>query len=376
MRGMRGQFNIEDRYRHYEVLEAPEYAEGDETYELAFLTQQGFTPERSFVVSSNSDAAAVCIEGIRVSSNLPGFGRGLCSLLSVRRNKKLRTTVSRSSLEVDDEYSRISEICATLLFQHVSHEVDKISEKTGRPLPQASTAGRWISNSLFSSVEEERGKARDFLRKAYKNLPLVVIEKRNVSGNTPLFLRELISHKELEEILEFWTVESRLAYSLSYMSRDLGRELSLNDFLGTLVPDLQNSYINPIVSDSQLFSSEIISSHTVSVAEFSRLNQQTVLRWARKKVGDKDLFHSITEENSIERMVDLMDSMGLSIQSGYRSVRSYDYVKDLVGEARRLIVAPVRGDVEGVFGVNTRMVKLCLGRRACLQKIFHFFKNR
>jgi hypothetical protein len=244
-------------------------------YDLAFVVEKGFYPERSFVVSTQKVRTAVCIDGIRADRHLPGFSEALCALLSVRDNKKFRTTVSRESLEVDEEYLTVSKLCATALFDHVRNEVRRISAIEGHPLLQASTAGRWVYRSL---VGQSNSETRKTLRLLYEDLPLVVVERTNRDEGVPEE-RTLLSLNEVRALPQLWTIEWRTVDYLGVISRDLGRELNISNFLGTLVPDLYDSRMDTIVVDAQAFSSDLIDSHSIVVAEFSKRHQRTVLRW-------------------------------------------------------------------------------------------------
>jgi hypothetical protein len=96
------------------------------TCELAIGVLSGYYPERSFALLERYAVPRVCIEGIRVAESLPGFGNaqsgGISALLSVRGSRTFRTTVSRSGLEVDDEYDNIAKLCGDMLFDHIRDE--------------------------------------------------------------------------------------------------------------------------------------------------------------------------------------------------------------------------------------------------------------
>jgi hypothetical protein len=123
---------------------------GSGSYDLAFLVQKGFFPERSFTTTDGRLQTVVCIEGIRVADHIPGFGgRGpLSAILSVRGTRSFRTTVSRSGLEQDEEYDKVGVVCADMLFEHIRSEVQRIAEQPGRPLSQASSAAKWLTAEL------------------------------------------------------------------------------------------------------------------------------------------------------------------------------------------------------------------------------------
>ena len=187
---------------------------------MAFVVNRGYFPERSFVLkdsrltTSGPTHAAVCIEGIRADWHLPGFSRGFCALLSVRNNKKFRTTVSRQNLEVDEEYGRIAKLCARSLFTHVESEVERISTLDGHPLLGASTAGRIVLNSLLHPATME---VKDVINNLSRKLRLVVVE--SIKAEQPsLENRNLLSINDVQLMSHFWTIESRAADYLGIIS--------------------------------------------------------------------------------------------------------------------------------------------------------------
>lgn len=87
---------------------------------------------------------------------------------------------------------------------------------------------------------------------------------------------------------EFWTIESRLVDSLGTISRDLGRELSLNEFLIALAPDFKKLQYSPLIPDAQLFAAIFYKSHKPQKAEFSVQHQQAAVKWVRF-MGDESM---------------------------------------------------------------------------------------
>lgn len=335
----------------YEILKLP-YIEGNEKYELAFAVRKGFTPEKNFIsMSMGKPAPAVCIEGIRADNALPGFTMGLCALLSSRGNKRFRTTVSRTNLEEDEEYIRVGEICTKLLFDHLENEVNRISEQKGKPLSQASTAGLWIYKSLSKTINDQR--LRNYADSRYSRLPVLVIEIMESEGSRIKTSRKLISPEQLNKMDRFWTIESRLVDYIGFMSRDLGRELSLNEFLGTLAPEFQDSRITPVVSDAHQFGHLILSSHTVANVEFSREHQQTLVEWRLKKdhvrdaTGISDLVSIIGDPLSKK----LWEKIDIILSKRARRGGLYPQINATV-------IAPLKGDMTKVWGINTRVITI------------------
>ena len=247
------------------------------TYDLAFAVRTGYFPERAFVVNERKSASGVCIEGIRADWHLPGFTPGLWAVLSVRGNRRFRTTVSRQSLEVDEEYERVAELCATALFGHIRDEVQRISAFPGSPLSQASTAGQWIYKQLRQAATPM---ITETLSRLYSEHPFVVLEHSPANIGS-VGARKLHSINDVALLTEFWTIESRTVDSFGVISRDLGKELNISSFLGSLAPEQYNPNVSPIVMDPEAFTSYLIKSHHVVEVDFSRKHQRTLLRWQK-----------------------------------------------------------------------------------------------
>lgn len=250
-------------------------------YELAFLVEGSkYLPDFRFVREpEQSDLPSVCIEGIRVSEQLPWFSKGgIVGILSVRNDRTFRTTVSRSGLEADQEYDRVGSLCLDMAFEHVSDEVERIAAKPGEPLSQASTASKWLLDDLSRVI---RGRAHNALYELQLHLKCLVIEQVESMGKVPI--RSMISLHDLNDIASFWTVESRLVDSLGTISRDLGRELSLHLFLSSLAPDYTQLRYSPLLPDAHLFTGAIRRSHLPSRVEFSFQHQQSAVLWTRKE---------------------------------------------------------------------------------------------
>ena len=227
-------------------------------YALAFGIRSGFTPEKSFLVKKRlrdqkpvPAPPGICIEGIRVDDALPGFKKELVSLLSVRGSKKLRTTVSRSGMEQDEEYTRGGKMCAEMHFGHIEDEVQRISKKPGSPLSQASTACDWLYTDLRELISSRVVEAH--LVPLYDALPSIVKEEILATESKTGTARSMLSPSNLRQLPAFWTVESRLVDSLGVISRDLGHELSLNQFLLALAPDVKQLQYSPLLPDAHLF---------------------------------------------------------------------------------------------------------------------------
>ncbi len=255
------------------------------SYELAFAVDNSWKLERSFAPSTKNQDAAVCIEGIRVADALPWCrSDGFSALLAVSGDRRFRTTVSRSGLEKDDEFERVGLQCFEMLFDHIKDEVTRIANQPGKPFSQASSAAKW----LYSRLQEFSNKSAcyDHLDRMYNELPSMVIERFSESSRSEApTTRAMVSRRDLQnESSGFWTVESRLVDSLGTISRDLGRELSLNEFLAALAPESKHLQFSPLVLDAHQFVGAVTRSHSVDKVQFSRHHQQTAIHWSRDLV--------------------------------------------------------------------------------------------
>jgi len=315
--------------------------------EMGIAVESAWFPEKSFARPPQSSPPSVCIEGIRVANSLPGFdsrqkANRLSALVSVRGVRELRTTVSRSGLEVDEQYIILGRACAEMLMEHVQDEIHRLSDAEGNPLSRASTGANWLSQDLIR--EATLDSIEKYLINLRRELPMIVIERMEPENITPVVKRDLISPKTLAEEEHFWTIESRLVDSLGIISRDLGRELSLNQFLATLAPEHVQIGHTPILPDANLFINDLKDSHHPSLVEFSHLDQQTAIKWTRgidkmRKVRNSvfkdDVFILALREEMIRRK-----DVGLPRQD--IAPQSNVYIGDIVGDLHDVNIVSTR----------------------------------
>jgi molecular chaperone HtpG len=315
-------------------------------YELAFGVNSSFYPEREFATLQSPSAPRVCIEGVRVSEKLPGFESrpDFGALLSVRGSRRFRTTVSRAGLEVDDEYSRVGELCAGMLFDHVRDEALRISEKPGEPLSQAASGVRYLNQQIQNAAIS--GPIREIVHAMAQMQPSIVIERVDAAAAKPTSSRELISPRELKDVPFFWTLESRAVDSLGIISLDLGRELSLNEFLLALAPDAtQLLRYTPILPDAHRSQVGIRASHYPERVEFSRQHQQTAIRWTQINRPSECVidFVAMTTKQRIEALL-------AAIRRDQQR-----YPQQAINLKLPIEAAPFDGDDQVVMAVSSRM---------------------
>lgn len=125
------------------------------------------------------------------------------------------------------------------------------------------------------------------MRMLRRRLELIVVETHEKGLRHDGRQRKLVSPEYLSELPDFWTIESRLVDSLGIISRDLGRELSLNEFLTALAPDFDELDFFPLVPDAHQFDEDVKTSHRPVEVRFSRAHQQTAIQWKKSTIADE-----------------------------------------------------------------------------------------
>lgn len=322
--------------------------------ELAFGVTSGYFPERYFLIQEEEDFPRVCVEGIRVSRRLPGFAsraNSISALLAVRGSRQFRTTVSREGLEVDESYARVAKAVGELLFEHVRDEASRLASKPGRPLSQSATGSKFLIQQLMKAVDEQTLEA--YLRELAANHPAIVLEEVSSQDQKPITSRKLISPNDLRKVSTFWTIESRSVDSLGIISLDLGRELSLNEFLIALAPDVTQLRYSPLIASAERSTDAIHATHAPERVEFSRVHQQTAIKWSMS--SGEEIKIDIEKLVPRGRYESLLRAARLDQEEISYDERLFLQRVEGFGFQIEMYSAELSGDDPKVQGVNTRM---------------------
>ena len=178
-------------------------------------------------------------------------------------------------------------------------------------------------------------------------LPYIVIERLDETGPGKIVAqRSLLTPHQLKEESSLWTVESRLIDSLGTMSRDLGRDISLNEFLIALAPEHTSLRYSPLVPDVPLFKRILWRSHRPARAQFSLEHRQSAIRWEQRTVSgdeeDVDVFPAADDLRAIGSTTARVKLARLW-SSGYSS-----------GDFPLIATAPISGETSEVMAVIGR----------------------
>jgi molecular chaperone HtpG len=152
----------------------------------------------------------MCVEGIRVERDSPGFrGHVIAAIADARGARAPRTDVARSELEVTEELTAALRKIYGTYAAHVRREVDALMGSRGYSLDWTAEEARMLLAPLIrrKAVEE------DLLTEVLSEVPTIVLDDGT---------RRLASVKELGAITRFWTIHSALFDSM----RSLFREVS------------------------------------------------------------------------------------------------------------------------------------------------------
>ena len=254
-------------------------------YQIAFEVIEGKFPGRNFNRTFKNNTPAVCNEGIRVSNYFPGIDTANLrpkALISVKGNQTLRTTVSRESLEKDDEYKDLTKIFIDSLLIHVDSEIKKIANQEGNPLSRSVAVTRWLKKRLLTFFGKDLWGSK-YLRERFDKIPSMVLEefkstKKKKAG------RRLVSRRELESLGSFWTIESRLTDYLGTLSKDIGREISVDNFLNEFIPATKVEMIDYLLGDMPYHYIHVISQYYPEKLFFNKQRKEVLIRW-RKNPG-------------------------------------------------------------------------------------------
>jgi len=323
----------------------------DGNYDMVVAVKSGWFSQKSFANCPPLPLPHICIEGIRVSNELPGFidsSNNIPVLLSVRGVSGLRTTVSRSGLEADDKYYNLGGIIVEFLLNYVKDEIIRISNEKGKPLSRASSVGKWLISDINNSIRLKPVKNK--FNELKQKISYFVIEEIDDSNKDSKVERKLISSEVLQKQNTLWTIESRLVDSLGIISRDLGRELSLNEFILSLAPEHKDLGHTPIIPDAHQFISDIYTSHHPDLVQFSKLYQQTAIRWVS---GFTESFANIVN-TSVDEKFDL------AYRNELKSLQHFhDFETDFIRVDRPFIyIAEVIGDEKNIFIIKSRMITI------------------
>ncbi|MFA6245798.1 MAG: ATP-binding protein [Mucilaginibacter sp.] len=152
----------------------------------------------------------ICIEGIRVDFNTPGFiGRNFYAVVDASGKNAPKTNVARSNIEVTPEKQQLLQRIYQLYFAHITNQLQSLRQ-AGFSITWAASEANWILNSLSGpgrrSKETQIEDVSSF-EMSLSTVKCILIEQSEK--------RDVISIEDLKAIDHFWTIDCA-----SYTSAD------------------------------------------------------------------------------------------------------------------------------------------------------------
>lgn len=176
--------------------------------------------------SDPSLMAGVCVEGIRVEFESPGFNQNqrIWAIANVSGKGSPRTNVARSAIELTDDYLMTLRTVYELYAEHISEEMSNIRDDRAHSLTWAAGEAKYLISSLIG--DQIVAKSGDELERAVRRIPTIVVEEEGIRRQIPL--------DELRSRSSFSTMESVFAVHMEYLLREISGSASLASLLNAV----------------------------------------------------------------------------------------------------------------------------------------------
>jgi molecular chaperone HtpG len=169
----------------------------------------------------------ICVEGIRIVTDTPGFeGHSIVALANTRGPSAPKTNVARSGLEVTQELTAMLGTIYSMYANHVTSELSDLTSKQSFSLTWATGETAYLLAPLLRDQREVVPLNRRLLLEALQTIPCILIE---VDGK-----RKARSPKDLSKIEELWTIDSNILSSAEALIREVASAASLSELVKAL----------------------------------------------------------------------------------------------------------------------------------------------
>jgi molecular chaperone HtpG len=252
---------------------------------MAFATRWSeYFDDCSFVqagrLSQREDAPLLlgtCIEGIRVDTNTPGFDDvTVLALANASGPDCPKTNVARSGIEATPEMQQMLRSIYAIYCAHVAEDVTALQAR-GYSVTWAAGEADWLVSPLFSPMQERADPLNpQVLAEAVRATPIFLIEQ---AGK-----RHLTSAVELDELAEFWTIESLSARSAEVVIKESSGQVSLTSLMRALGVPKDELPPDPLVCGlerSRRLTRFGLAGRTLGAAVIHRQHRRLDLKWVK-----------------------------------------------------------------------------------------------
>lgn len=227
-------FSRKRRSSYGSQFEVREYEENGVT--LAFAVRRGSVfkdwdfveivqDRTSFDEEAEKPPIGICIEGVGVEFNTPGFHTPtILAVANAKGPTAPKTNVARSALEETPEQRAMISTIYRLYAKHISEEVTRLCSEEGYSLTRSTREAPFIGQPLMS--DRNRLSKPALMKDAVAEIPMIMAESSKE--------RIAISYKKLLDEGEFWTVESPLSRSIETFITEAPEDVTASKLIETL----------------------------------------------------------------------------------------------------------------------------------------------
>lgn len=221
----------------------------------------------------------LCIEGVGVDFNTPGFKKGsILALANITGKNAPKTNVARSAIEDTEEYKQTLSVLYKLYCEHISSEIERFKDEHGYSISRAADQAPYILEPLagdYSSPVKSM-----LLDEELSNLKVIIIEENGIRIN--------LSFNDLKKKNTFTTISSPLFNSIEFFIREAPNNISAMSIINH-IRDKDKDFLlpeSPIMCnfDVSYRINDLIRSHfepTQIVA--NERSRKLTLKWTRKE---------------------------------------------------------------------------------------------
>lgn len=223
------------RSRRSKVEYKVEEIESDGVILAYALMKADLFPDWSFVTTTGSRRSgmpeevqlptSVCIEGVAVERNTPGFqGETILAVANATGPRAPKTNVARSALEDTAEQRRMLDTVYRLYGSHVSEEIARLAKSESYSLSKAVSLAPFVASPLISA--SALPSKADRLEAALARIPFILVEHEEQRRN--------VSVEDLKKHDKFITIESSLYRSIEYFVREAPADVTTRKLMNVL----------------------------------------------------------------------------------------------------------------------------------------------
>lgn len=253
-----------------------------------FLNEWGFLSYNSEKENNNKNnlPLGICIEGIRVDFDTPGFeGKPIIAIANAKGKSAPRTNVARSNIENTIEKDNLLTNIYELYFLHFTEEYLKISseQSISWAITQISYQIDSFLNSPYNRHSESLVLKDDLLRKEISKIKCILLEEEEE--------RIAVSINQLVELGSFWSTDCNLFSSANSLLREIPAlsKTSTLSLVNTLCTDIdaQTVHIDRLLcnfkNNSKVIQEIIRSTFEISEIKIIPSQRRVDLYWDSKK---------------------------------------------------------------------------------------------